>query len=80
MDTAELFTVKVWQEILSGEKIEWRGKIQHAGTGEARYFRDWGTMVKFLTDILPKPKGARRAKGSKSSRGGHLRSERKRSK
>jgi hypothetical protein len=34
---SHLFTVRVW-----------RGKVQHVASGEARYFRDWSTLVAFL--------------------------------
>lgn len=49
---SDLFTLRVWPE--EGEKghTEWRGKVQHVTSGEARYFRDWETMLAFLLETL----------------------------
>jgi hypothetical protein len=54
---AELFTMRLWQEVLNGGRTEWRGKIQHVGSGQARYFHDWATMVKIITEMLTSLKG-----------------------
>ena len=48
---SELFTVRVWREQLD-EQWEWRGKIQHVTSGEARYFRDWETLIARLQEML----------------------------
>jgi hypothetical protein len=80
MSAAELFTVRVWQEVLSGGKTEWRGKIQHVGSGEARYFRDWATMVEFLREILPARRGEPHVGEDEPPRGGRLRAAHKRAK
>ena len=45
---AQLFTVRVWPEELEVGQVEWRGKAQHVGSGQSRYFRDWETLVGFL--------------------------------
>ena len=42
---SHLFTVRVWLEDLGEGQTEWRGKIQHVLSGEARYFRDWTGLV-----------------------------------
>ncbi len=52
-NTVELFTLRLWQEGPS-DQTEWRGKIQHVRSGETRYFRDWYTLVVFLSDLVPK--------------------------
>ena len=39
-------------EDLGSGKIDWRGKIQHVNSGEARYFRDWPTMEAFVEELL----------------------------
>ena len=39
------------EDLVSG-KIDWRGKIQHVNSGEARYFRDWPTMEAFVEELL----------------------------
>ena len=49
-----LFTVRVWRERVSDERIEMRGKVQHVLTGETRYFRDWQTLHAFVTAELAK--------------------------
>jgi hypothetical protein len=45
-----LFTVRVWLENLGDGRSEWRGKVQHTLGGEARYFRDWQTLVAFIVE------------------------------
>lgn len=56
-DHAHIFILKLWQEVLEEEQnekqIEWRGKIQDVFNGETHYFRDWPTIVKFISNILP---------------------------
>jgi len=51
-DSVELFTVRLWQEIINEKQTEWRGKIQHVGSGEVCYFRDWSKMMKFIDTTL----------------------------
>ena len=48
--TSHLFTVRVWREELGEGRVEWRGKVQHALTGEARYFREWAELIAFLRE------------------------------
>ena len=50
--SVELFTVRLWQEMLNEKQTEWRGKIQHIGSGEVCYFRDWSKMMKFIDTTL----------------------------
>lgn len=50
--SVELFTVRLWQEALNEKQTEWRGKIQHIGSGEVRYFRDWSKMMEFINTTL----------------------------
>jgi hypothetical protein len=61
-ETEELFTVKLWREVLDEKQTEWRGKIQHVGSGEVRYFRDWTHMMEFIDDVLTKLTGRHRMK------------------
>lgn len=42
------FSLQVWPEDTGEGQVEWRGKVQHVTSGDARYFRDWPTMVAFL--------------------------------
>jgi hypothetical protein len=46
-----LFTVRVWMEPMQGD-AEWRGKVHHLHSGEARYFRDWRMLVEFIEAIV----------------------------
>jgi hypothetical protein len=48
--TSHLFTVRVWREELGAGCVEWRGKVQHALSGEARYFREWTELIAFVRD------------------------------
>lgn len=48
---SQLFTVRLWREDL-GDRGEWRGKVQHVLSGEARYFRDWATLIAALQEML----------------------------
>jgi hypothetical protein len=50
--SVELFTVRLWQEMLNEKQTEWRGKIQHVGSGEVCYFRDWSKMMNFIDTTL----------------------------
>ena len=42
---SQLFMVRVWCEVLGEGRTEWRGKVQHVTSGEARYFRGWQGLV-----------------------------------
>jgi len=48
----QLFTIKLWQEALTEKQTEWRGKIQHIGSGDSSYFRDLSKMMDFITRRL----------------------------
>ncbi len=49
---SHLFTLRLWLEDLGSGKTDWRGKVQHVNSGEARYFRDWSTLESFLEGLL----------------------------
>jgi hypothetical protein len=49
---SQLFTVRIWEEELGNGQTELRGKVQHVTSGEARYFRDWSTLVAFCNRCL----------------------------
>jgi hypothetical protein len=63
-DHAHVFILKLWQEVLKDEQdqkqLEWRGKIQDVFNGETHYFRDWPTIVKFISNIYPELETRRR--------------------
>jgi hypothetical protein len=46
------FSLQIWPEDLGDGEIEWRGKVQHVTSGDARYFRDWATLLTFLEGSL----------------------------
>lgn len=48
--TSYLFTVRVWREELEEGRFEWRGKVQHALSGETRYFRRWEDLIEFVQE------------------------------
>ncbi|MBI4788617.1 MAG: hypothetical protein HY782_16415 [Chloroflexi bacterium] len=56
-EQAHIFILKLWQEVLNDEQnhkeTEWRGRIQDVHNGETHYFRDWPTIVKFISNIFP---------------------------
>ena len=49
---SHLFTVRVWEEQIGADQIEWRGKVQLLTSGEVRYFRDWAALVPLLLTML----------------------------
>ena len=51
----DLFTLRVWREAIGPDQTEWRGKLQHVLTGEARYFRGWDMLTRQLTIMLESP-------------------------
>ena len=48
--TSHMFTVRIWREELDVGRVEWRGKAQHALSGEARYFREWTELIAFVRE------------------------------
>jgi hypothetical protein len=59
---SELFTVRMWPEDLGEGRVEWRGKVQHAISGETRYFRDWPVLLEFLAEVLTTEEAVARLK------------------
>lgn len=49
---SHLFTVRLWREHLGNGESEWRGKVEHVASREARYFRDWSALIAFLLEVL----------------------------
>jgi hypothetical protein len=47
-----IFTIRLWQEVLDDEHIEWRGQVKNIVSGEVRYFRDWATLALLLPRML----------------------------
>jgi hypothetical protein len=47
-----IFTIRLWQETLDADHIEWRGEVKNILSGEVRYFRDWTTLAILLPRML----------------------------
>lgn len=52
----EIFTIRLWREKLDERESEWRGRVQHLGSGQARYFNEIGKIIEFIADHLSKEK------------------------
>jgi hypothetical protein len=50
--SSHLFTLRIWPEDLGNGQTDWRGKVQHVNSGEARYFRDWPTLEAFVVGLM----------------------------
>jgi hypothetical protein len=50
---SHLFTVRVWQEAVSHNEAEWRGRLQHVPSGQVYYFRSWNELIAHLLSLLP---------------------------
>jgi hypothetical protein len=49
---SEYFSLRLWREELGEGMTEWRGRVQHVTSGNARYFRDWQALIGFLVEVL----------------------------
>jgi len=49
---SHLFTMRIWHEHLGNSESEWRGKVEHVLSREARYFREWSALIAFLQEVL----------------------------
>jgi len=49
---SHLFTMRLWQEDLGSGQIAWRGSVQHANSGEVKYFRDWPALEAFVEERM----------------------------
>ncbi len=49
---SHLFTLRLWPEELGDGRLEWRGKVEHVLSGQARYFRAWPALVESLAAML----------------------------
>ena len=68
---SHLFTLRLWPEDLGDGHTDWRGKVQHVSSGEARYFRDWPTLEAFVKELLRRSElGRPPAEGEDAQAGG----------
>jgi len=49
---SHLFTVRIWEEEIGVDQIEWRGKVQLLTSGDVRYFRELATLTPLLMTML----------------------------
>lgn len=49
---SHLFTIRVWEEEVGLDAMEWRGKVQLVSSGEVHYFREWTVLVPLLQTML----------------------------
>lgn len=49
---SQLFTVRIWAEDSGGMQVEWRGEVKHIPSGRSRYFREWNSLLAFMTQAL----------------------------
>lgn len=49
---SHLFTVRVWQEEVGHDQMEWRGKVHLITNGNVCYFRGWEGLVSLLITML----------------------------
>jgi hypothetical protein len=49
---SHLFTVRVWQEKVSRDQTEWRGKVHLVTDGTVRYFPGWEALTPLLLALL----------------------------
>ena len=52
LDHSHLFLVRVWPEQDYEGQMEWRGKLQHVVSGEARYFRGCPQLADTLLEMM----------------------------
>ena len=50
---SHLFLVRLWADQDADGQAAWCGKVQYLASGDARYFRDWPTLIDLLRAILP---------------------------
>lgn len=50
--SSPIFTIRLWQEPLDTDHVEWRGEVKNILSGEVRYFRDWGSLALLLPRML----------------------------
>ncbi|GCE24222.1 hypothetical protein [Dictyobacter kobayashii] len=49
---SRLFTLRVWQEEVGVDQVEWRGRVQLVSRGDVRYFRQWEALAPLLQSML----------------------------
>ena len=52
---SQLFTVRLWYELVDTDRWEVRMQAKHILTGETRYFREWSLWAIYLAGKLDTP-------------------------
>ena len=52
-NTSALFLVRLWVDEAHQENAEWRGRLIHVLSGEARDFGDWQTLEALMLEMTP---------------------------
>ena len=52
-NTSALFLVRLWVDEAHQENAEWRGRLIHVLSGEARDFSDWQTLEALMFEMTP---------------------------
>ena len=52
---SQLYTVRVWYELLEADDWEVRMQARHILSGETRYFREWSLLAAYLVSKLNAP-------------------------
>lgn len=52
---SQLYTVRVWYELLEADDWEVRMQARHILSGETRYFREWSLLAAYLVSKLEAP-------------------------
>lgn len=47
---SDWFAIRLWREG-SGDDEHWRGQLEHAASGQSRYFHDWDSFVNGLNEL-----------------------------
>ena len=48
----QLFSIHVWEELISEGQVEWRGRVTTLATGAVAYFRTWDDLVIHMQNQL----------------------------
>jgi len=51
----QLFTVRLWYELVDAGQWEVHMQVKHILTGETRYFGEWAPLAAYLVNKLDEP-------------------------
>ena len=50
---SKVFVLRVWLEELGNGQSEWRGQLQQVSSDDVHYFRNWQTLLSYLSSLFP---------------------------